>query len=124
MTGNGTGDTEALREEIRRTRVELGETMEALAAKADVKARLKESAEQAKARMREQAAQTVARVRGQAARGAGMARAQAYEKGEKVRAQAYDKGELVRRNPVPWAAIAAGAVATVVVLMIVRGRRR
>ncbi|WP_433318010.1 DUF3618 domain-containing protein [Micromonospora sp. CA-269861] len=124
MTGNGTGDTEALREEIRRTRVELGETMEALAAKADVKARLKESAEQAKERMREQAAQTVARVRGQAARGAGMARARAYEKGELVRAQAYDKGELVRRNPVPWAAIAAGAVATVVVLMIVRGRRR
>ncbi|MEU4528944.1 DUF3618 domain-containing protein [Micromonospora ureilytica] len=124
MTGNGTGDTEALREEIRRTRVELGETMEALAAKADVKARLKESAEQAKERMREQAAQTVARVRGQAARGAGMARAQAYEKGELVRAQAYDKGESMRRNPVPWAAIAAGAVATVVVLMIVRGRRR
>ncbi|MFI6243445.1 DUF3618 domain-containing protein [Micromonospora sp. NPDC050795] len=124
MTGNGTGDTEALREEIRRTRVELGETMEALAAKADVKARLKESAEQAKERMREQAAQTVARVRGQAARGAGVARAQAYEKGELVRAQAYDKSELVRRNPVPWAAIAAGAVATVVVLMIVRGRRR
>ncbi|MFI6067728.1 DUF3618 domain-containing protein [Micromonospora sp. NPDC051227] len=124
MTGNGTGDTEALREEIRRTRVELGETMEALAAKADVKARLKESAEQAKERMREQAAQTVARVRGQAARGAGMARAQAYEKGELVRAQAYDKGELVRRNPVPWAVVAAGAVATVVVLMIVRGRRR
>ncbi|MFI6780438.1 DUF3618 domain-containing protein [Micromonospora sp. NPDC050276] len=113
MTGNGTGDTEALREEIRRTRVELGETMEALAAKADVKARLKESAGQAKERMREQAAQTVARVRGQAARGAGMARAQAY-----------DKGEMMRRDPVPWAAIAVGAVATVVVLMIVRGRRR
>ncbi|MFG2046999.1 DUF3618 domain-containing protein [Micromonospora sp. NPDC048935] len=124
MTGNGTGDTEALREEIRRTRVELGETMEALAAKADVKARLKESAEQAKERMREQAAQTVARVRGQAVRGVGRARAQAHEKGGMVRAQAYDKGELVRRNPVPWAAIAAGAVATVVVLMIVRGRRR
>ncbi|MGC4748664.1 DUF3618 domain-containing protein [Micromonospora sp. DT201] len=124
MTGNGTGDTEALREEIRRTRVELGETMEALAAKADVKARLKESAGQAKERMREQAAQTVARVRGQAVRGAGMARAQAYEKSELVRAQAHDKGELMRRNPVPWAAIAAGAVATVVVLMIVRGRRR
>ncbi|MBQ1014544.1 DUF3618 domain-containing protein [Micromonospora sp. M51] len=124
MTGNGTGDTEALREEIRRTRVELGETMEALAAKADVKARLRESAEQAKERMREQAAQTVARVRGQAVRGAGMARARAHEKSELVRAQAYDKGELVRRNPMPWAAIAAGAVATVVVLMIVRGRRR
>ncbi|PYC68476.1 hypothetical protein C7C45_18625 [Micromonospora arborensis] len=124
MTGNGTGDTEALREEIRRTRVELGETMEALAAKADVKARLKESAGQAKERMREQAAQTVARVRGQAVRGAGMARAQAYEKGGLVRAQAHDRGEVLRRNPLPWAAIAAGAVATVVVLMIVRGRRR
>ncbi|TNH26163.1 DUF3618 domain-containing protein [Micromonospora orduensis] len=113
MTGNGTGDTEALREEIRRTRVELGETMEALAAKADVKARLKESAGQARERMREQAAQTVARVRGQAVRHA-----------EDVRAQAYDKGELVRRNPVPWATVAAGAVAAVVLLMIVRGRRR
>ncbi|RKN39390.1 DUF3618 domain-containing protein [Micromonospora endolithica] len=115
MTGNGrgTGDTEALREEIRRTRVELGETMEALAAKADVKARLRSSADQAKDRMREQAAQTVARVRGQAAQGAQVARAQAQE-----------RGEIVRRNPTPFAALAAGAVVAVVVLMIVRGRRR
>ena len=113
MTGNGTGDTEALREEIRRTRVELGETMELLAAKADVKARLRESAEQAKGRMREQAALTMARVRGQAAQKARVARVQAYE-----------KGEAVRRNPAPWAAVAAGALATVVVLLIVRGRRR
>ena len=113
MTGNGTGDAEALREEIRRTRVELGETVEALAAKADVKARLKESAGQARERVREHAAHTVAQRRGQAVRRAGDARAQAYE-----------KGELVRRNPLPWAAIAAGAVASVVVLMIVRGRRR
>jgi ElaB/YqjD/DUF883 family membrane-anchored ribosome-binding protein len=111
--GNGTGDTEALREEIRRTRVELGETMELLAAKADVKARLKDSAEQAKDRMREQAALTVARVRGQAA-----------EKAQLARVQAYERGEAVRRNPVPWAAVAAGALATVVVLLIVRGRRR
>ncbi|MFJ6197701.1 DUF3618 domain-containing protein [Micromonospora sp. NPDC092111] len=112
-TGNGTGDTEALRAEIRRTRVELGETMELLAAKADVKARLKDSAEQARDRMREQAALTVARVRGQAAQGAGVARAQAYQ-----------GGEAVRRHPVPWATVAAGAVAVVVVLLIVRGRRR
>ncbi|MGC5019583.1 DUF3618 domain-containing protein [Micromonospora sp. DT47] len=113
MTGNGTGDTEALREEIRRTRVELGETMELLAAKADVKARLRESAGQAKERMREQAALTVSRVRGQAAQKADVARVQAYE-----------KGAAVRRNPVPWAAVAAGAVATVIVLLVVRGRRR
>jgi hypothetical protein len=113
MTGNGTGDAEALREEIRRTRVELGETMELLAARADVKARLRESAGQAKERMREQAAQTVARVRGQAA-----------QKTDVARAQASEKGAVVRRNPMPWATMAAGALAAVVVLLIVRGRRR
>ncbi|MEU5938076.1 DUF3618 domain-containing protein [Micromonospora sp. NPDC047548] len=113
MTGNGTGDTEALREEIRRTRVELGETMELLAARADVKARLRESAGQAKERMREQAALTLARVRGQAA-----------QKADVARAQASGKGQAVRRSPVPWATVAAGAVAAVVVLLIVRGRRR
>ncbi|MER7891352.1 DUF3618 domain-containing protein [Micromonospora sp. NPDC094482] len=113
MTGNGRGDTEALREEIRRTRVELGETMEALAAKADVKARLRESADHAKQRMREQAAETVARVRGQAAQKAQVARAQAHEK----------SGSL-RDSPVPWAAVAAGAVATMIVLLIIQGRRR
>ncbi|MGW1061716.1 DUF3618 domain-containing protein [Micromonospora sp. NBC_01412] len=112
MTGNGAGDTEALREEIRRTRVELGETMEALAAKADVKARLRSSAEQAKGRMREQAAQTVARVREQAAQGAGAAREGASSAGAGL------------RGPVPWAAVAAGAVATMIVLLIVQGRRR
>lgn len=36
-------DPEQLRAEIRRTRVELGETIEALAAKADVRARLTRS---------------------------------------------------------------------------------
>lgn len=120
MTRNGTGDTEALREEIRRTRMELGETMEALAAKADVKARLREQAEQTRERVREQAGQarqraadTMAKVRGQASRTAGAARTQAY-----------GRGELVRRDPVPWAAVAAGVLVTVVVLVVVRGRRR
>ncbi|MEH0973290.1 DUF3618 domain-containing protein [Micromonospora sp. CPCC 205546] len=111
--GRGSGDTEALREEIRRTRVELGETMEALAAKADVKARLRSSADQAKERVRDQATQTVARVRGQAAQTAQLARGQAQE-----------KGAVVRRNPTPFVALAAGAVAAVIVMMIVRGRQR
>ncbi|MGC4807279.1 DUF3618 domain-containing protein [Micromonospora sp. DT233] len=116
MTSNGTGDgdTEALRAEIRRTRVELGETVEALAAKADVKARLRTSAEQAKERMREQTAQTVARVRGQAAQGVEAARDRT---GPVVQSG-------LRAGPAPWAAIAAGAVATVIVLLIIRGRRR
>ncbi|MCZ7419787.1 MULTISPECIES: DUF3618 domain-containing protein [unclassified Micromonospora] len=103
MTGNGTGDTEALREEIRRTRVELGETMEALAAKADVKKRLKSSADQARERVREQAAMTVARVRAQAGLN--------HQQGPS------------RPGPAPFIALAAGALAAAVVLMIIRGRR-
>lgn len=104
MTGNGRarGDTEALREEIRRTRVELSETMEALAAKADVKKRLRSSTEQAKERMREQATEAAARVRG----------------------RARPRGERVHGSPVSFTVLAAGAVAAVAVLMIVRGRRR
>src|SRR5262249_38095636 len=46
-------DVEALRREIAHTRAELGETMQALAAKADVKARLQETADEARARVRE-----------------------------------------------------------------------
>lgn len=103
MTGNGTGDTEALREEIRRTRVELGETMEALAAKADVKKRLLSSADQARERVREQAALTVARVRAQAGLDLQQGR--------------------TRQGPAPFIALAAGALAAAVVLMIIRGRR-
>ncbi|BCL16847.1 hypothetical protein GCM10017556_45860 [Micromonospora sagamiensis] len=142
MTGNGTGDPEALREEIRRTRVELGETVEALAAKVDVKARLREQAEQAKVRVREQAGQAKDRVREQAGQAkvrvreqAGQVRSQAALTVAKVRgqatqtagtarAQAQGTGTMVRRDPVPWAVVAAGALATVVVLLIVRGRRR
>ncbi|MEV6814586.1 DUF3618 domain-containing protein [Micromonospora sp. NPDC051296] len=108
MTRNGTGDTEALREEIRRTRVELGETMEALAAKADVKKRLKSSADQARERMREQAVLTVARVRGQASLTHGPMRGRAAG---------------ARRGPAPFVALAAGAVVAAVVLVIIRGRR-
>ena len=47
------GGVEELREEIEHTRAELGETLEALAAKADVKARLHDAADDAKERIRE-----------------------------------------------------------------------
>ncbi len=113
MTGNGTGDVAALREEIRRTRVELGETMELLAARADVKALVRQSAEQARARMRQQAALTVARVRQRAA-----------DKARLARAQAYQKAGTVARKPLPWVAVTAAAVTGAVVLLIVRRRRR
>ncbi|ASW54587.1 DUF3618 domain-containing protein [Plantactinospora sp. KBS50] len=99
---NGKQDPEALREEIKRTRSDLGETVQALAAKADVKARLKESAAQTTARVRQQAAQRT----------------------DRVREQAGQTAEAVRRDPVPWAAVAAGVVAVLAVVLVVRGRRR
>ena len=46
-------EPEELRREIEQTRTELGETVEALAARADVKARAQEAVEEAKAEVRE-----------------------------------------------------------------------
>ena len=110
MSGsNGMGDSEALREGIKRTRAELGETVQALAGKADVKARLKDSVAEAKARVRDRAAEKTALVRQQAGHTA-----------EAVR----DAGRSAGRNPTPWAALVAGAVTVVVVILVVRGRRR
>jgi 1,4-dihydroxy-2-naphthoyl-CoA synthase len=51
-SAGGRPDVAALREEIKQTRAELGETVQALAAKADVKARAKEQVEQTKQRAR------------------------------------------------------------------------
>jgi hypothetical protein len=52
MTTTSPITAEGLRKEIERTRAELGETVTALTAKADVKARLRDSAEAARHRMR------------------------------------------------------------------------
>jgi Protein of unknown function (DUF3618) len=57
---NGKVDTEALRAEIRQTRAELGQTVQALAAKADVKARMRGSVAHTAERARENRGQLVA----------------------------------------------------------------
>ena len=102
--GNGRGDVEALRADIRRTRAELGETVQALAARADVKTRLRDSA-----------AESGQRVRRGVGRAAGT-----------VSGQVRDAGSAMRHRPVPWAVLtAAGTVAAVVVVvMLIRGRHR
>jgi ElaB/YqjD/DUF883 family membrane-anchored ribosome-binding protein len=94
---------DALREEIAHTRAELGETVQALAAKADVKARLHDTADEAKARVRE-----------------GLQSAAAAAAPEKAQELAVRTGRAVRRNPVPFA-VAAGAA--VLVVLFVRWRR-
>ena len=66
--GTVTDDPEALRAQIERTRTELGETIEALAAKADVRARTREKLAGMSARARHRAAD----ARGLALWGAGV----------------------------------------------------
>ncbi|WP_127503115.1 DUF3618 domain-containing protein [Actinoplanes solisilvae] len=61
-----------LRADIRQTREELGETVQALAAKADVKARAKEQVEQTKQKVKAQAVEATERVRDAAVAAAGV----------------------------------------------------
>jgi hypothetical protein len=59
VSGDGSGEITRLRADIVQTRAELGATVEALAARADVRARVRESAEEAKARLRQSAQEAV-----------------------------------------------------------------
>jgi hypothetical protein len=102
-------DVEALRADIEHTRTELGETIQALAARADVKARLQETADDAKARVRE-GLHTAALE----------AKTAAAEAPKKAQVLAERTGQAVRRNPVPFAVAAAGAV---LVVLFIRWRR-
>lgn len=106
MSDNGSAggkpDVDALRAEIRQTRAELGATVQALAAKADVKARARESVQQTTQRVRAQAVQATETAR---------------ERSAPVVAR-------LRRDPVAPVAVFVGVTALVVVLLIVRGRRR
>ena len=133
-------DVEALREEIKQTRAELGETVQALAAKADVKARAKEQVEVTKAKAMAQVHEATEKVRGAAANAAAVAsdkvRAATSQAGDKVSLasdkvretgaleKAQDAREQVRRNPVPFAAVLAAGVALVGIILIVRRRSR
>jgi len=138
--GSSKPDVDALKADIKQTRAELGETVQALAAKADVKARAKEQVEQTKQRVKAQAADATGkvrdaallatdRVRHAAAQATASARGTAVQATDKVRESgALDKaqvaGDQVRRNPVPVAAVLAAAALVVGVILVVRGRRR
>jgi hypothetical protein len=89
-----TEDTEAIRADIAATRAELGDTVEALAAKTDVKARAKESVAAVEERAADAARTAVVQVK-----------------------------ETVRRRPAPVAAVLAGLAALVGAVMVVRRRR-
>lgn len=138
--GSSKPDVDALKADIKQTRAELGETVQALAAKADVKARAKEQVEQTKQRVKAQAVDATGKVRDAALQATDrfrQAAAQATANARGTAAQATDKvresgaldkaqgaGEQVRSNPVPFAAVLAAAAVVVGVILVLRGRRR
>lgn len=83
-----------LRSDIAETRAELGDTVEALAAKADVKERAKETVRETAAVARESGQQAVDRVE-----------------------------ESVRRRPVSWGLVVTGVIAAVVAISVLTRRR-
>jgi hypothetical protein len=99
-----------LRAQIKQTRAELGETAQALAAKADVKARAKDQVEQTKQK-----------VRAQALEATDLVRAKVRSATDRVNQTGENE---VRSGPVPLQLVVAGVVAIVGVILIVRGRRR
>jgi hypothetical protein len=107
-------DPEALREEIERTREHLGQTVEALVAKADVKARAQDEASRLIGRLKARAVQ----ARQQAAARAAEARRQAADKTAGPRQKATAQGRHVRHQvadttagPLQQAASLGGSVA-------------
>lgn len=106
-------DPGALRHEITRTREELGETIEALAAKADVKARAQESVAEAKVRARAKVDDTRQRV---------VDGVQAVRRDPVGQAKlGFDRVRTsITNRPAPW--IVAGALVGVAVLVRV-GKR-
>jgi Protein of unknown function (DUF3618) len=125
-----TGDVQALTDEIERTRMQLGETVEALAAKADVKARAQQKAADAKARAQEKAAdakQTILEVGGQVkdqvTSGTAQAAATVWNRTpEPVQRAAKRAADSARQRRAPLA-MAVGA-ALLVGWLIARRRRR
>jgi hypothetical protein len=120
------GDTQQLADEIARTRSDLGATVEALAAKTDVTARVKRSAADAAGRGRAQlavarirAAETAGTVRNRLATGTVPVREQARTLQTKAATAA--RRPEVRRKAAPTAAVIA-LVAGVIVLVVRRRR--
>jgi len=125
MTANdGMGDPDALREEIRQTRADLGRTMQALATKANVKSRVREQAAQQKAHLREQAMHRKDELREQGLHRMERARSRFRQTARSARGSAQRAQGTARQHPRPLAGVAAGAVATVLVVLAVRRRRR
>lgn len=128
-------NVEELRAEIQQTRSELGETVQALAAKADVKARAKDQVELTKQKVRAQAVEAGEKVKAQAVEAGEKVRVAAVAATDKVRSVAgqtssdstdavYDDDYRPQTSPIPLPLVVAGVAAIVGIILIIRGSRR
>ena len=93
-----------LRAEIKQTRAELGETVQALAAKADVKARAKEQVELTRQKVRAQAVEAGGRVREAALHAGDRVRSMAGQAADRV----HEAGSGTPRRGRPYATSGGG----------------
>ena len=113
-------DPAALRAQIADTRADLGDTVEALAAKTDVKARAQEAASQAA----DTAKEKLSAVRDQAADLATTVSDKASSAAATVRDKVRDADLPAQvRRPVPLAALVLGAAAVGLAIYLLRRRR-
>jgi ElaB/YqjD/DUF883 family membrane-anchored ribosome-binding protein len=100
-------DQQELEKEIEQTREQLGETVEALAAKVDVKARAQEELGQLTARLKGKAVEATQKLRLQ-------------DRANQAKQQAGQAGQQIRKRPVPAAATAGVIGALVLFFAVVR----
>jgi hypothetical protein len=124
--GGAPTDPAALRSEIERTRADLGHTVEALAAKADVKARAHETVAEMKSRARDtvEAARLRARdgLQQTATSAVYAAREMRANPGQQMRLAVARLRRSFAEHPAPW--VVAGGLVTVVLLVMPRRWRR
>ena len=106
MTTSPDGQQE-LEKEIEQTRERLGETVEALAAKADVKAQAQEKLGQLTARLKGKATEATRQLRLQ-------------DKVNQAKQQATQAGQQIRKRPVPAAATVGVLGALVLFFVLIR----
>jgi hypothetical protein len=119
--GSRTPEEQALTEKIERTREHLGETVEALAAKADVKARAQHDAAEVKGNLSDKARAIKDKVTEQASE---LRKEAANVTPEPVQRSASQAADIVRGHRGKVAAAAAGAAILILTWLAVRRRRR
>jgi Protein of unknown function (DUF3618) len=100
-------DQQELEKEIEQTREQLGETVEALAAKVDVKARAQQELGQLTARLKGKATEATRRLRLQ-------------DKANQAKQQATQAGQQIAKRPIPAAATVGALGAFVLFFALIR----